>query len=109
MVARGIGAPRRVARGPARCGPRPASDRVYRVAAEVLGAVRKAKSDAQRSLRTEVVRAVVRDTPERLAALDAAARPTCGTPAGSRELVTEAATRSRSTSSSPPPDERTPG
>ncbi len=42
---------------------------VYRVAAEVLGAVRKAKSDAQRSLRTEVVRAVVRDTPERLAAL----------------------------------------
>jgi valyl-tRNA synthetase len=42
---------------------------VYRVASEVLGAVRKAKSDAQRSLRTDVIRTVVRDTPDRLAAL----------------------------------------
>jgi len=42
---------------------------VYRVAADTLGAVRKAKSDAQRSLRTDVIRATVRDTPERLAAL----------------------------------------
>jgi valyl-tRNA synthetase len=46
---------------------------VYRVAAETLGAVRKAKSDAQRSLRTDVIRATVRDTPERLAALSSAA------------------------------------
>ncbi len=45
---------------------------VYRVAADTLGAVRKAKSDAQRSLRTDVIRATVRDTPERLAALASA-------------------------------------
>jgi valyl-tRNA synthetase len=46
---------------------------VYDVAAEVLGAVRKAKTGQQRSLRTEVQRLVVRDTAERLAALEAAA------------------------------------
>ncbi len=45
---------------------------VYDVAAEVLGAVRKAKTGQQRSLRTEVQRLVVRDTAERLAALEAA-------------------------------------
>jgi valyl-tRNA synthetase len=42
---------------------------VYRAAADVLGAVRKAKSDAQRSLRTDVTRAVVRDTEPRLTLL----------------------------------------
>jgi valyl-tRNA synthetase len=42
---------------------------VYVVAAEVLGEVRKAKTAAQRSLRTEATRVVVRDTAERLAAL----------------------------------------
>jgi valyl-tRNA synthetase len=42
----------------------------YAVAAEVLGAVRKAKSEARRSMRAEVTRVRVVDTPERLAALD---------------------------------------
>jgi valyl-tRNA synthetase len=41
----------------------------YRVAADVLGEIRKAKTSQQRSLRTEVDRAVVRDTPERVEAL----------------------------------------
>ena len=45
---------------------------VYEVAGSVLGGVRKAKTEAKRSLRTEVTRVVVTDTPERLAALDAA-------------------------------------
>ena len=39
---------------------------VFEVAAWVLGEVRKAKALAKRSLRTDVVRLVVRDTPERL-------------------------------------------
>jgi valyl-tRNA synthetase len=42
---------------------------VYRVAAEVLGAVRKTKSDAKRSLKTEATEVVVHDTTERLDAL----------------------------------------
>jgi valyl-tRNA synthetase len=41
----------------------------YRVAADVLGEIRKAKTSQQKSLRAEVDRAVVRDTPERLEAL----------------------------------------
>ncbi len=45
---------------------------VYEVAGWVLGEVRKAKTEAQRSLRTEVTGVVVTDTPERLAALRAA-------------------------------------
>ncbi|MSO79846.1 MAG: valine--tRNA ligase [Acidimicrobiia bacterium] len=45
---------------------------VYRVAAEVLGEVRKAKTTAQVSLRTDVERVVVHDTAERLAALQGA-------------------------------------
>ena len=48
----------------------PDSERdVYAVAADVLGAVRKSKSDAKRSLRTDVVRVTVRDTEARLASL----------------------------------------
>ena len=43
--------------------------RVYEVAAEVLGAIRKAKTTAQRSLRTDVERVVVRAAPAALAAL----------------------------------------
>ena len=43
--------------------------RVYAVAAEVVGEVRKAKTASQRSLRTEAERVVVHDTAERLAAL----------------------------------------
>lgn len=42
---------------------------VYVVAAEVLGEVRKAKTTAQRSLRTEATRVVVRDTEARRGAL----------------------------------------
>ena len=42
------------------------------MAEEILGAVRKAKSQARRSMRAEVERVVVRDTPERLQALAAA-------------------------------------
>jgi hypothetical protein len=42
---------------------------VYAVAADVLGAVRKAKTASQRSLRTEAEEVAVRDTAERLAAL----------------------------------------
>jgi valyl-tRNA synthetase len=39
---------------------------VYEVAAWTLGEIRKAKALARRSLRTDVMRLVVRDTPERL-------------------------------------------
>jgi valyl-tRNA synthetase len=46
---------------------------VLDVAAAVLGDVRKAKSEAHQSMRAEVSRAVVTDTPERLAALRLAA------------------------------------
>jgi valyl-tRNA synthetase len=42
---------------------------VFEVAADVLGAVRRAKSDAQVSLRADVARVLVADTAERLAAL----------------------------------------
>jgi valyl-tRNA synthetase len=42
------------------------------VAADALGEIRKAKTEAKRSLRTDVVRATITDTPERLAALRAA-------------------------------------
>jgi valyl-tRNA synthetase len=44
----------------------------YRVAADVLGEIRKAKTSCQKSLRAEVELAVVRDTAERLEALRAA-------------------------------------
>jgi valyl-tRNA synthetase len=42
------------------------------VAVDVLTEIRRAKSDAQRSMRTEIERALVRDTPDRLAALEQA-------------------------------------
>jgi valyl-tRNA synthetase len=49
------------------------ADRItYRVAADVLGEIRKAKTSRQKSLRAEVERALVRDTAERLGALEAA-------------------------------------
>jgi len=44
----------------------------YRVAADVLGEIRKAKTSRQKSLRAEVELAVVRDTVERLRALEPA-------------------------------------
>ncbi len=63
--------------------------RVAEVTGEVLGAVRKAKSEAQRSMRAPVDRVVVRDTAERLAALQLAIDDL--KEAGSvRELVLEA-------------------
>jgi valyl-tRNA synthetase len=45
---------------------------VYAVAAAVLTEIRREKSNQKRSLATPVTRAVVRDTPERLAVLTAA-------------------------------------
>ena len=45
---------------------------VYEVAADVLGAIRKEKTSQQKSLRTGVELAIVRDTAERLAALESA-------------------------------------
>ncbi len=45
---------------------------IYEVAADVLGEIRKAKTSKQKSLRAEVELAVVRDTPERLHALESA-------------------------------------
>jgi valyl-tRNA synthetase len=45
---------------------------VLAVAAEVLGAIRKAKSEANTSMRTPVARAVVTDTEARLLALEPA-------------------------------------
>jgi valyl-tRNA synthetase len=53
--------------------PAGADPAVLAVAADVLSRVRKAKSDAKRSMRTEVERCVVRDTAERIAALHLAA------------------------------------
>lgn len=47
---------------------------VSTVAATVLGEVRRAKSEAKRSLRTQAERVVVRGSTEQLSALDAAAR-----------------------------------
>ena len=44
----------------------------YRVAADVLGEIRKAKTSRQKSLRAQVDRALVRDTSERLGAFEAA-------------------------------------
>jgi valyl-tRNA synthetase len=58
---------------PALTAPDDADPRVLLVAAEVLSQIRKAKSDAKRSMRTEVERCVVRDTPRRVEALRAAA------------------------------------
>ncbi len=79
---------------------------VYRVASEVLGAVRKAKSDAQRSLRTDVTRAVVRDTPERLAAL-VLAEDDIREAGRIQELVTEKADELEVIVELAPPEEKT--
>jgi valyl-tRNA synthetase len=55
----------------------PADPAVLAVAAAVLGEVRKAKSEAKRSMRTDVVSAAVTDTPARLALLSLAADDVC--------------------------------
>ncbi|MYE77183.1 MAG: valine--tRNA ligase, partial [Acidimicrobiaceae bacterium] len=57
------------------------------VAAAVLGEVRRAKSEAKRPLRTEVDRATVTDTAERIAVLEAVADDVCAAGRVS-ELVT---------------------
>jgi hypothetical protein len=70
----------------------------------VLGAIRKAKSDGRRSLKTRVVRAVVRDEDPRLRALDAAIADV--TEAGNiAELVTEPAAALAVEVELVPPDE----
>ena len=50
---------------------------VLEVAAGVLGAVRREKTNAKRSMRAKVARLEVRDSPERLGALAAARRDLC--------------------------------
>ncbi|HYI62497.1 MAG TPA: valine--tRNA ligase [Acidimicrobiales bacterium] len=58
---------------PLRAAAGPADPLVLEVAGAVLGEVRKAKSDAKRSMRAEVATVEVVDDPARLAALEAAA------------------------------------
>ena len=57
---------------PLRAAAAGAATDVFVVAADVVGAVRKAKTESKRSLRTEAERVVVRDTAERIAALELA-------------------------------------
>jgi valyl-tRNA synthetase len=60
------------------------------VAVDVTGALRRAKSEAKLGMKTAIARAVVRDTAERLAALETVREDVCA--AGNvRELVLEAA------------------
>ena len=72
MVAGGLGPPRVVARSRARSRPRAPTRSCSTVAGEVLGAIRKEKSEQKVSLATPVERVVVYDTAERLDALRAA-------------------------------------
>ena len=70
MVEVGIGAPRRVAHD-GELGDAAADDTVvYDTAAAVLGAIRKAKSTAQRSMRADVAAVVVRAPAEIRRALE---------------------------------------
>jgi valyl-tRNA synthetase len=64
----------------------------YRVAAEVLGEIRKAKSARQRSLRAEVALVTVTDRPDRLSVLDAVRADVCeaGRVAALRTIAGEA-------------------
>jgi valyl-tRNA synthetase len=63
---------------------------VLAITTEVLGEVRRAKSEAKRPLKVNISRAVVRDTPERLARLDQARADLCGA-ANIQSLVLEEA------------------
>jgi valyl-tRNA synthetase len=68
----------------------PADAATLAVAVEVTAALRRAKSEAKVGMKAAIARAVVRDTAERLAALDAVRTDVCA--AGNvRELVLEAA------------------
>ena len=71
VVARGLGPPGAVARRPPTSAPpsRGADPLVLAVAVDVLAAVRRAKSDAKRSMRADVEHVIVTDTTARLAAL----------------------------------------
>jgi valyl-tRNA synthetase len=70
--------------------PAPATGGVLRVAVEVTAALRRAKSEAKVGMKTAIARAVVRDTADRLAALEAVRADVCA--AGNvRDLVTEVA------------------
>jgi valyl-tRNA synthetase len=62
-------------------------DQVLEVAAEVLGRVRQAKSQAKRSMRSKVATLTVTDTPERIAAL-LLARDDVADAGGVEDLVT---------------------
>ncbi len=70
--------------GPAGVGE---GDQVLEVAAEVLGRVRQAKSQAKRSMRSKVAALTVTDTPARIAALQLA-RDDVADAGGVEELVT---------------------
>jgi valyl-tRNA synthetase len=63
---------------------------VLAVATEVLGEIRRAKSEAKRPLKVIISRAVVRDQPERLAKLELARADLCGA-ANIQSLVLEQA------------------
>jgi valyl-tRNA synthetase len=70
--------------------PAPPGGQVLRVAVEVTAALRRAKSEARVGMKAAIARAVVRDTAERLAALDTVRADVCA--AGNvRDLVTEVA------------------
>ena len=58
-------------------GGAPHEEAALDVAADVLREVRKAKSEARRPMRSPVARVVVRDTAERLAALELGAGDVC--------------------------------
>jgi valyl-tRNA synthetase len=62
---------------PLRAAAGPVGPDAYRVAAEVLGEIRKAKSARQRSLRAEVASVTVTDRPDRLSVLDAVRADVC--------------------------------
>ena len=104
----GFDPPRAVARRPRSLRLAGGDPLVFEVAAEVLAAVRKAKSEQKVSLMTPVDQVVVHDTAERLAALDAAPRPTCATRARSPSSRPRSAPSCGSRSSSRRPTAREP-
>jgi valyl-tRNA synthetase len=65
-----------------------ATGEAYAVAADVLGAIRKAKSEQKRSMRTPVTRLVVNDTAERLAVFAAVESDVAGAGGANVGVVT---------------------
>jgi valyl-tRNA synthetase len=76
--------------GPALSDGDESNDRVLEVAAEVLGRVRRAKTTAKRSMRSEVATLTVTDSAERIAAL-LSAEDDLRDAGGVRSLVTTVA------------------